>query len=359
MSVIILILLIQSYISFKNKWLKIYILLYIYFNTNLIFNKPIFNTIYFELIIFSSLFICIFINDYFFTYNMNMKYSFIVCAYNAEKYLKECLDSLVNQKTKAQYEIILVNDGSTDETENIAKKYKKVKIVNQKNKGLSSARNTGLKHVTSSWIIYVDADDYVSTDLLSFLEECEIDKLKNNFIKIYEKKDHITTRKDHKRQSNKMDDSIVSRAIHKSLFENYSFPSQYRYAIEDWDFYVHNLHKLRTLDISNSHFAFYYYRFNEESLSKSNKVYRSRLEHAISIFKDPELRKLNLEQNIIGHYYQHLYMTARLWFPDLLNEVKNIKYKTKVKFSIKLQYWIVKLGIFNWAIRKSVEKVDQ
>ena len=286
-----------------------------------------------------------------------MKYSILVCAYNAEKYLKECLDSLVNQTIdKSKYEIVLVNDGSTDKTVEIAKSFKGIKIVNQENKGLSEARNTAVKNSGGDWIIFVDADDYISKDLLQTIETAN--PIKENFIVYKEIKEEEADKKDSKRQANKMDDSIVSRAIHRSLFKSYSFPGKFRYAIEDWDFYVHNMHKLIVMDITDKD-AHYFYRYNENSLSKAHKVYRSRLEHAITVFENDELRKNNLDGKIVGHYYEHLYMMARLWFPDLLERVKRIKYKTKVSFSLKIQYWFVKFGIFNWAIRGKVEKVEQ
>lgn len=286
-----------------------------------------------------------------------MKYSILVCAYNAEKFLKECLDSLINQTIdKSKYEIILVNDGSKDNTQKIAQKYKDINIINQKNLGLPEARNTALKNAQGDWIIFVDADDYISLDYLQTIDN--INHTDINFIIMNEIKEKKAAKKDKKIQSNKMDDAIISRIIHKDLLKTYLFPGKYKYAIEDWDFYVHNIKNIKALNATSTE-AYYFYRFNKDSLSKSHKVYRSRLEHAITIFENKELRTNNLEENIIGHYYEHLYMMAKLWFPDLLPRVKLIKYKTKIKFSIKLQYWIVKIGIFNWAIRKTMQKIDQ
>ena len=288
-----------------------------------------------------------------------MKYSILVCAYNAEKYLKQCLDSLVHQTiNKKEYEIILINDGSTDKTKEIASSYKNIKIINQKNKGLSESRNVALKHSSGTWILFVDADDLISTKLLEIIDTKKIQN--KNFIIYKEIKEKLSLKKDKKRQSNKMDDSIVSRAIHKDLFLHYSFPNQkYKFAIEDWDFYVHNINKLKTLDITNEKDAYYFYRYNSNSLSKSSKVYRSRLEHAINIFENKKLRKNNLDNKIIGHYYEHLYMMSKLWFPNLLPRVKKIKYKNKISWIIKIQYWIVKLKIFNYFIKKTQTKIDE
>ena len=103
-----------------------------------------------------------------------IKYSFIVPVYNTEKYLKKCLDSLVNQTYK-DFEIIVVNDGSTDKSSSIIskyqKKYKNIIVINKENEGLSMARNRGVQKSSGKYIIFVDSDDYVSNKLLE-----EVDK---------------------------------------------------------------------------------------------------------------------------------------------------------------------------------------
>lgn len=95
------------------------------------------------------------------------KISIIVPVYNVEKYLSRCLDSLLNQ-TLIDIEIICVNDGSTDESlkilESYAEKDNRIKIVNKENGGLSSARNEGLKYVTSDYVGFVDSDDWIEPD---------------------------------------------------------------------------------------------------------------------------------------------------------------------------------------------------
>ena len=103
-----------------------------------------------------------------------IKYSFIVPVYNTEKYLKKCLDSLINQTYK-DFEIIVVNDGSTDKSSNIIskyqKKYKNIIVIDKENEGLSMARNRGVQKSSGKYIIFVDSDDYVSNKLLE-----EVDK---------------------------------------------------------------------------------------------------------------------------------------------------------------------------------------
>ena len=98
--------------------------------------------------------------------------SVIVPIYNVETYLKGCLDSLLNQ-TDGNFEAILVDDGSTDLSGSIAddyaKKDKRFKVIHQSNKGLSGARNAGLKVAKGKYVFFLDSDDYVHPDFLNLM----------------------------------------------------------------------------------------------------------------------------------------------------------------------------------------------
>lgn len=91
--------------------------------------------------------------------------SIIIPAYNAEKYIKKCLDSLLKQ-TKKEIEIIVINDGSTDKTEEIVKSYndKRIKYFKNKNQGIGKTRNYGIRQATGDYIMFIDSDDYVEKD---------------------------------------------------------------------------------------------------------------------------------------------------------------------------------------------------
>ena len=122
----------------------------------------------------------------------NPEISIIIPVYNVEKYLDECLNSAVNQ-TFNDIEIICVNDGSTDSSleilESHASRDKRIKIINQKNKGLSGARNTGLDAAKGKYIYFMDSDDYMELNGLKKLydlieeESCDLIVFKTyNFI---------------------------------------------------------------------------------------------------------------------------------------------------------------------------------
>lgn len=103
-----------------------------------------------------------------------MRYSIITPVYNAEATLPRCLDSIVGQSF-SDYEFLLVNDGSTDESDGICRKYAaqypQIQYFAKENGGVSSARNLGLERAQGEYILFVDSDDYVSEDYFSVLEQ--------------------------------------------------------------------------------------------------------------------------------------------------------------------------------------------
>lgn len=98
--------------------------------------------------------------------------SIIVPVYNGQKYLSECINSILNQDYK-NIEVIIVNDGSKDDSPKIideyAKKDKRVKAIHQENGGVSSARNNGIDNANGEYITFIDADDYVESDYIKYL----------------------------------------------------------------------------------------------------------------------------------------------------------------------------------------------
>lgn len=99
--------------------------------------------------------------------------SFIIAAYNCEKYISKCIQSILRQDYQA-FEIIVINDGSTDTTRIILEDYTKqdarIKLFNVYNGGPSRARNIGLDNASGEWVIFVDADDWIEHDMLSKLD---------------------------------------------------------------------------------------------------------------------------------------------------------------------------------------------
>lgn len=93
----------------------------------------------------------------------------ILPVYNAEQYLETCLMSLKNQHTQYSYEVVCIDDGSTDGSLEILKQYvsdSKFKVIHQANEGHSGARNTGLRHPLGKYVMFVDSDDYITIDYI-------------------------------------------------------------------------------------------------------------------------------------------------------------------------------------------------
>jgi glycosyltransferase involved in cell wall biosynthesis len=121
------------------------------------------------------------------------KVSIIIPVYNVEKYLRKCIDSVLNQTYK-DIEVILVDDGSLDKCPQICDEYLKrdarVKVIHKKNGGLSDARNVGVKYAQGDYIGFVDSDDYVSTQMVELLYSSitkeEADIVMGNYIHVDE-----------------------------------------------------------------------------------------------------------------------------------------------------------------------------
>lgn len=103
-----------------------------------------------------------------------MSIAVVIPIYNVEKYLEDCVNSVLEQTKKAD-EIILIDDGSTDKSSNIcdeyAKKYSQIKVIHKNNNGLGEARNTGIDYCTQEFITFIDSDDFLDKDYLSILME--------------------------------------------------------------------------------------------------------------------------------------------------------------------------------------------
>jgi glycosyltransferase involved in cell wall biosynthesis len=101
-------------------------------------------------------------------------FSIIIPIYNVEPYLRQCLDSVVNQDY-FDYEVICINDGSTDHSLAILEEYKKqypqITLISQENKGLSAARNAGIRAATGDYILFLDSDDWLEKDAIRMLRD--------------------------------------------------------------------------------------------------------------------------------------------------------------------------------------------
>ena len=106
--------------------------------------------------------------------------SVIIPVYNTEQYLPRCIDSVLASAYQ-EFEILLVNDGSTDHSPDICRQYagkdSRIRLINQKNQGVSAARNRGIDASTGDWIVFLDSDDRISPDFLHMVAQEEYQEL--------------------------------------------------------------------------------------------------------------------------------------------------------------------------------------
>lgn len=121
--------------------------------------------------------------------------SIVIPVYNVEKYLVRCVESILNLKTNIEYEIILVNDGSTDNSgkicDDLASNCNLIKVIHQFNRGLSEARNTGIKEAKGKYLYFIDSDDFLIGDIFTLFTKAyskyeDFDILHFGYIKVYE-----------------------------------------------------------------------------------------------------------------------------------------------------------------------------
>lgn len=162
---------------------------------------------------------------------LNVKVSVIIPIYNMEKYINECIDSVLNQNLN-DIEVILVDDGSTDSSPQICdfyKKDKRVVVIHQVNGGLSNARNSGMKVATGEYIMFLDADDYLAhesciEDLYMLARENNLEILHYSADIHYDYQDDGFT-KDRYRIKITNDSTLTGLEMFSLLWESQSFSS--------------------------------------------------------------------------------------------------------------------------------------
>lgn len=246
------------------------------------------------------------------------KISVIIPVYNVERYLPQCLNSVVGQ-TFQDIEIICVNDGSTDNSgkilEQYASKYCKIKVITKENQGASVARNTGLDIAAGDWISFVDSDDIVHPQMLEIAYKQAV--LNNADFVEYKYKEFKTDRvycdiiNEKKIKSKEFDNSSLV-TCRKQKFQNTFGPCSKLFSrkivgekrfiphirFEDYPFVYEVLsEKPRGVYLDA---GLYFYRIREVSLShvkadpQQIKDYRTGINHIFQVYEKPELKKEKL-----------------------------------------------------------------
>ena len=262
-----------------------------------------------------------------------MKVSIIVPVYNVEEYLDKCLNSLVNQTLK-DIEIIVVNDGTKDNSQDIIDRYvskypKLVKSYIKENGGLSSARNYGLKFASGEYIAFVDSDGYVELDMYEKMynkaKKENLDIVVCDTINFYD--DRMVYLKSNLNYSNDViKNYIISppmapiRLYKRNIFNNQEFEEGIYY--EDLNFTPSLVNITKNIGFIDN--TYYYYRQRNDSIMHQTK-FNSKL---LDVFKvlDNNYKKLYKEYPVEVEYLYitHLLRTASLRFLDYDKSRENL-----------------------------------
>ena len=237
--------------------------------------------------------------------------SIIIPVYNVEKYLKECVDS-VRKQTYKNLEIILIDDGSKDNSgklcDELAKEDNRIKVIHKENGGLSDARNVGIENATGEYIQFIDSDDFVEKDMIEILHNdiCQ-EKADVSMCSLYLYKDgEKTTDASYKREIfNKelvlkeilLDERVRSYAwnkmFKKSLFESIRFPKGKVFE----DIYTMSPIFQKANKIVFNDIPLYYYRQREGSIlhNQTNELRLEYIKAAMFVNKDIEKNFPNLK----------------------------------------------------------------
>lgn len=214
---------------------------------------------------------------------MNELISIIINVYNCEKYIEKCVQSVINQTYK-NIEIIIVNDGSTDNTLNLCKKFddERIKIINQENKGLSLSRNVGIENAKGKYLYFVDADDFIENDVIEYLynlikehnvliSTCNTLDIYNYDFVVKNKKENIEIVSDKEMIrdilfSKNRAGVIWNKLIDRELFENIKFENR---IINDVVVVYKILLLAKKIVVSNQ--IKYYYLRHKESITGKNR----------------------------------------------------------------------------------------
>lgn len=212
--------------------------------------------------------------------------SIIVPIYNAEKYLNCCIDSLINQ-TKKELEFILVNDGSTDNSENIIKKYKdkRIKYFKNENQGIGKTRNFGIQKSTGKYLMFIDSDDYLSLNACEILynnvSKNDLDVAICDYYKVVNGKKTeekfidfgITTLRDRPNLINEINLSPWNKIYKTSLIKdkNIKFVENLKY--EDAPFVIECLKEAKKIGKVNKFLNYYVIHENSETTVRDKRVF--------------------------------------------------------------------------------------
>ena len=300
--------------------------------------------------------------------------SIIVPVYNVEKWLKECLESLINQ-TYSEYEIILIDDGSKDNSGRICDEFaainQSIQVLHQNNQGVSAARNNGLKYAKGKYVVFVDPDDIIAKEYLEILvntiENSNSEMAIVNYSSDYEKFSHRNIQKnriynikaeyilEHILDGKSYDSYLWNRIFIRNIIsENCILFNENISIWEDLYFVIEYLRCIKQCVYNDCILYFYRQRYNS-AISNSKSI--DKLNSKVKVCRD--LMKINTDRKSLFYsnavYLYVIYLTeygfsllkskslTAKQANEICNELKN--YKRMMPWSIKyfIKYFIINM----------------
>lgn len=239
---------------------------------------------------------------------------FIVPAYNAEKYIKQCIDSIVLPEKKISYHLTVINDGSTDNTAKILSCYEKipeVEIITQSNKGHSGARNAGLKQIKGKYICFVDSDDYISWDgveaMYQMADSTSADLVLGNYY-VTDENGRVYNKNTKNKEKNYTGHPCM-RIFKAELWEQVCFPEHYWFE----DSVVKQVIDEKVKVVKKCSEYVYYYRQNPNSISHTSKKQLKAIDSLwVTIALHHDRERLDFSMNL--EYYEYILLMTYLTY---------------------------------------------
>lgn len=287
--------------------------------------------------------------------------SIIVPVYNVEKYLDACIKSIL-QQTYKNIELILVDDGSTDNSPQICDSYvlkdSRIKVIHQDNQGISAARNIGIENATGEYIVFIDSDDYISENMIEklyiALKETESDMAICNFTYVSENGDAIQTQISPIKDEILSTDDIITKLFQpknwyyvvawnkiykRELWEQIRYPVGY---IHEDEVVAHRIFVKCKKVVSISE-ELYYYRQVLGSIMHSGRSERSLDKYFAFADRLVFLRERISEENIknLAYRYWYHYLDDYFYFRKINKKsihLKRMKKSLAMVFPIMMEY---------------------
>lgn len=282
-------------------------------------------------------------------------FSIIIPVYNAERYIEDCLNSILNQSFQ-DFEIILVNDGSTDNSGKICDSYSLenscIKVIHKTNSGTAGARNSGLKIAKGEYLWFVDSDDLITENALSDLEKL-LKEYENisilNFTKIDFKDPELKTLtigfperintlvKNTENSIDGMPSNVCFSIYNRSFLLDKNLRFEEDNVFED-EFFNLKLYTNYSFNFLNTNFPLYLYRRREEENKTSLKDSKSLYEKCLSkikLFQYVSQIKENKTNHNFLNYKKRVYAEYALHFLELCLRQDQTEYRKKTIAIIK------------------------